>query len=148
MFGKNYSSKTYTHIFKAAFMYKKMTGELPLPRHLSKMMSVTFKVAMKKVILFASGKRKSLHKPSRHGFEGNAAMKLSMSNQLFLLGLYNKDPARSLHSHVIKLNKLSGTKVCKGTICKWFKYSLSFKSTCRKPSIILHKSFHLQILQS
>ena len=79
--GKKYSSETYAHIFKAVFTYKKMTGKLPLPSHLSKMTSVTSKVA-KKVILFASGKRKSLHKPSGHGFEGNGAMKPSMSDNL------------------------------------------------------------------
>ncbi len=59
-----------------------MAGEFPLPSHLSKMMSVIFKVP-KKVILFTSGERKSLYKPSGHGLEGNGAMKLSMSDQLF-----------------------------------------------------------------
>ena len=130
----------YAHIFKAAFTYEKLIGKLPLPSYLSEMTSVAFKVA-KKVILFASGKRKSLHKLSRHGFEGNGAMKLSMSDQQFLLGLYDRDPARPLYSYVNKLYKFSGTKVCKGTIYKWFKYSFNFKFTCRKPSIFPAQKF-------
>ena len=138
--GRKYSAETYAHIFKAAFTYRKMTGELPLPSHLSEMTSVTFKVA-KKVILVASGERKSLHKPSGHGFEGNGAMKLSMSDQLFLLGLYDRDPARPLYSYVNELYKFSGTKVCKSTICKWFKYSFDFKASCRKPSIFPAQKF-------
>ncbi len=40
--GRKYSSETYAHIFKAAFMYREMTGKLPLPSLLSKMMSVTY----------------------------------------------------------------------------------------------------------
>ena len=106
------------------------------------MTSVTFKVA-KKVILVASGKRRSLHKPSGHGFEGNGAMKLSMSDQLFLLGLYNSNPARPLYSYVNKLYKFSVIQVFKSTIYKWFKYSFDFKSTYRNPSIFPAQKFWL-----
>ena len=85
--------------------------------------------------------KKVITQANRHGFEGNGAMKLSMSDQLFLLGLYNRDLARPLYSYVNTLYKFSGTQLCKGTICKWFKHSFNFKSTCRKSSIFLPQKF-------
>ena len=61
--GKKYSVETYASIFKAVIEYKKMTGDYPLPSHLSEIVSVSFKVA-KKAILFVSGETTSFHKPT------------------------------------------------------------------------------------
>ena len=68
----------------------KMTGENPLPSHLSEIVSVSFKV-VKKAIMFVSGESKSLYKPRGHGFSGKGSIKLSMMDQFFLLSLYNRN---------------------------------------------------------
>ena len=100
--GKRYSVETYASIFKSVIEYKKMTGEFPLPSHLSEKVSVSFKVA-KKAIQFVSGETTPLHKPRGHGFSGKGSMKLSMVDQFFLLGLYDMDPARPLYSYITEL---------------------------------------------
>ena len=80
--GKRYSVETYAYIFKTIIEHKRMTGEYPLPSHLSEKVSVSFKVA-KKAISFVSGESKSLYKPRGHGYTGNGSMKLSMIDQFF-----------------------------------------------------------------
>ena len=77
---------------KVAIKYKKVTGRLPLPTHLSKMTCVSFKVA-KKAILYMQGGIDSLHRPSGHGYSRAGSIKLTMADKLFLLGLYHKDPS-------------------------------------------------------
>ena len=99
-----------------------MTGEYPLPSHLSEMVSVSFKVA-KKALLFVSGESKSLYKPREHGFSGKGSMKPLMIDQFFLIGLYNEEPSRPLYSYVTELYKFSDTKVSTCTTSKWFNYS-------------------------
>jgi len=138
--GKRYSVETYAYIFKTVIEHKKMTGEYPLPSHLSEKVSVSFKVA-KKAISFVSGESKSLYKPRGHGYTGNGSMKLSMIDQFFLLGLYNTEPSRPLYSYVTELYKFSGTKVSTSTISRWFNYSFEFKASCRKPSIFPEQKF-------
>ena len=141
--GKQYSIETYTAIFKVAIKYKKVTGRFPLPSHLSKMTCVSFKVA-KKAILYMQGDIVSLHKPSGHGYSGTGSIKLTMADQLFLLGLYNKDPSRPLYSYANELLNFSGTTVCVSTLCKWFSNSFKFKGKCRKPSIFPEQKFSLE----
>ena len=138
--GKKYSVETYASIFKAVIEYKKMTGDYPLPSHLSEIVSVSFKVA-KKAILFVSGETTLLHKPRGHGFSGKGSMKLTMVDQFFLLGLYNEDPSRPLYSYITELYKFSGTNVSTSTISKWFNYSFNFKASCRKTSIFPAQKF-------
>ena len=45
--GKRYLAEIYASIFKVAVEYKKVVGVYPLPTHLSKTTSVSFKVAKK-----------------------------------------------------------------------------------------------------
>ena len=113
---KRYSSETYASIFKVAYGYKKAVGTFPLPAHLSHMTCVSFKVAQK-ALLYISGENDVLHRPSGHGYSGFGSMKLSMTDQYFLLGLYQKDPSRPLYSYVTKLYKFSGTKVQWVSMC-------------------------------
>ena len=94
-----------------------MTGEYPLPSHLSEIVSVSFKVA-KKALLFVSGESKSLYKPRGHVFSGKGSMKLSMIDQFFLLSLYNEESSRPLYIYVTELYKFSVTKVSTSTIRK------------------------------
>ena len=138
--GKRYSSETYASIFKVAYGYKKAVGTFPLPAHLSHMTCVSFKVAQK-ALLYISGENDVLHRPSGHGYSGFGSMKLSMTDQYFLLGLYQKDPSRPLYSYVTELYKFSGTKVSTTTLSDWFHNSLKFKATCRKPSIFPQQKF-------
>ena len=141
--GKQYSVETYATIFKVATNYKEVTGQLPLPTHLSKMTCISFKVA-KKAIKYMEGEIESLHKPSGHGYSGVGSLKLTMVDQFFLLGLYNKDPSQPLYSYVNELKKISGTNICVSTICRWFSTSFKFKGGCRKPSIFPEQKFSLQ----
>ena len=138
--GKRYSGETYASIFKIAIEYKEEVGVFPLPSHLAEMASVSFKVA-KKAIMFISGSNEVLHKSSGHGYSGKGSMKLSMTDQFFLLGLYSKDPSRPLYSYVEELYTFSGTKVSISTISSWFHKSFLFKATCRKPSIFPEQKF-------
>ena len=138
--GKKYSAETYTSIFKVAVKYKKVVGVYPLPTHLSKMTLVSFKVA-KKALKYISGESAVLHKPSGYGHSGIGSMKLTMTNQFYLLGLYHKDPSAPLYAYVTKLYAFSGTKVSVTTISKWFHTSFKFKATCRKPSIFPEQKF-------
>ena len=91
-------------------------------------MSVTFEVS-KNAIVFASGESESLHKPCGHGYSGNGSMKLSMVDQFFLLGLYDKDLGRTLYNYVAELFKFLGPKVYTSSICKLFKYLFDFKGS-------------------
>ena len=138
--GKKYSLETYATIFRVAKKYKKSTGRLPLPTQLSKMTCVSFSVA-KKAILYMEGETATLHKPSGHGYSGAGSIKLTMTDQLFLLGLYHKDPSRPLYSYATELQNFSGTKVSVSTLCKWFSTSFKFKGKCRKPSIFPEQKF-------
>ena len=76
---KEYSIETYATIFKVAIKYKEVTGQFPLPTHLSKMTCVILKVA-KKAIMYMSGGIDSLHKPSGHGYSGAGSIKLTMAD--------------------------------------------------------------------
>ena len=138
--GKQYSIETYATIFQVAIKYKKLTGRLPLPYQLSKMTCVSFKVA-KKAIVYMQGGVDVLHRPSGHGYSGTGSIKLTKADQLFLLGLYHKDPSRPLYSYATELQDFSGTKVCVSTLCKWFSSSFKFKGKCRKPSIFPEQKF-------
>lgn len=104
------------------------------------MARVSFKVA-KKAILFISGENEHLHKPSGHGYSGRGSMKLLMTDQFFLLGLYSKDPSRPLYSYVHKLHAFSGMKVSKSTLSSWFHSLFVYKASCRKPCIFPEQKF-------
>ena len=132
--GRQYSGETYASIFKIALEYRNEVGVFPRPNRLSEMACVSFKVA-KKAIMFISGENELLHKPSGHGYSGRGSMKLSMTDQFFLLGLYSQDPSRPLYSYVHELYSFSGTKVSKSTISAWFHSSFEYSAKCRKPSI-------------
>ena len=80
--GRRYSAETYASIFKVAVEYRKVTGVYPLPAHLSKMTSVSIKVA-KKALMYISRESDFLHKPSGHGYSGVGSMKLTMTDQFF-----------------------------------------------------------------
>ena len=138
--GKKYSAETDASIFKVAVEYKNTVGVYPLPSHLSKMTSVSFKVA-KKALRYVSGESTVLHKPSGHGHSGIGSMKLTMTDQFYLLGLYHQDPSAPLCAYVNKLYAFSGTKVSASTISNWFLSSFKYKATCRKPSIFPQQKF-------
>ena len=138
--GRRYSAETYASIFKVAVEYRKVTGVYPLPAHLSKMTSVSFKVA-KKALMYVSRESDVLHRPSGHGYSGVGSMKLTMTDQFFLLGMYHKNPSAPLYAYVTKLYAFSGTEVSVSTISKWFHTSFKFKATCRKPSIFPEQKF-------
>ena len=92
---KQHSGETYASILKIAVEYREEVGVLPLPSHLAEMALVSFKVS-KKAIMFIFGRNELLQKPSGHGYCGKGSMKLSKSDQFFLLGLYRKDPSMPL----------------------------------------------------
>ena len=81
--GKQYSIETYATIFKVVIKYKEVTGQFPLPTHLSKMTCVSFKVT-KKAIMYMKGGIDSLHKPSDHSYSSAGFIKPTMADQLCL----------------------------------------------------------------
>ena len=115
-------------------------GVAPSIYEFSKIQKISYGVA-KKIVLFCKGETDSIHK-SRVYKTGYGSRTLNEADENFLLYIYDQDNSTPLSEYSDLLYMFSGKRVSESTLCKWFKYSMFYKSSVRKTSVFSHNKYN------
>ena len=124
--------------------YKELTtknDESPSMRSFAKQHSISQTTA-RKVRDFVNGSLTSFHNPRRiKKYKEYGKYTLTEDTKSFLIYVYRQDPRSPLLQYQNMLFMYNGKRVSTSTICRFFKYSLLYKISMKKTSILPHLKY-------
>jgi len=139
--GEQFSVSKYEELVMS---YKEITNkndETPSERSFATLHSIS-RTTVRKVRDFVNGSLTSFHTPRRiQKYKEYGKYTLNEDAKTFLIYVYRQDPRSPLLQYQNMLFMYNGKRVSTSTICRFFKYSLLYKSSMRKTSIFPHLKY-------